>query len=116
MKFAEAALFRVAVSPSGKIRDGVRASDTVVQTRDSSVESGLARQRDQTNHLFATDTVSVHHEDSETSSRLGAKASGLGEKCAGNSVGWTCRTSGRQTAQDSSCGPPYSLSCGETGP
>ena len=82
MKFAKAALFRVAVSPSGKIRDGVR--------------QGRADAR------FVRGIWLGKTTDSETSSRLRAKASRLGEKLAGNSVGQTCRTPSRKTAQDSS--------------
>ena len=53
MKFAEAALFRVAVSPSGKIRDGIRQGRA-----DARFVRGmwLGKTTESDEHLFATDT------------------------------------------------------------
>ena len=53
MKFAEAAQFRVAVSPSGKIRDGIRQGRA-----DARLVRGiwLGKTSESGEHLFATDT------------------------------------------------------------
>ena len=89
----------MAVSPSGKIRDGVRQDRA-----DARFVRGiwLGKTTESGEHLFANEMGIVHDKDSETSSRLRAETCRLGQKLAGNSVGQTCRTPSGKTSQDSS--------------
>ena len=72
MKFAEAALFRVAVSPSGRIRDGIRQGRA-----DARFFRGiwLGKTTESDEHLFATDT-GVH----TTRNRLAGRPPGRPRK------------------------------------
>ena len=80
MKFAEAALFRV-------VEGREMESERVEQTRDLSVAYGLARPRNSMNISSRRGHRSVHHEDSETSSRHRAKTCRFGEEFARDAVG-----------------------------
>ena len=99
MKFAETALFRVAVSPSGKIRDWIRQGRA-----DARFVRGiwLGKTTESDEHLFATDTGVYTTTTVKRVPDSEQNTCRPGEKLAGNSVGLTCRTSSRQSAQDSS--------------
>ena len=76
------------MSPSGKIRDGVRQGRADAGSCRREIRPWNMAWED---HGIRWTSLrdrhgSVHHEDSETSSRLGAKACRLGEQLAGNSV------------------------------
>ena len=83
MKFAEAALFRVAVSPSGSIRDGIRQGRA-----DARFVHGiwLGQTTESDEHLFATDTGVYTTRTCEPISRHRAKTCRLGEEYARNAV------------------------------
>ena len=68
LKFAEAALFRLAVSPSKKVRSEVRQGRA-----DARFVCGIwfGKTSDSNEHLFGTDEGGVHDEDGETSPGLG---------------------------------------------
>ena len=99
MKFVEAAMFRVAVSPSGKIGDGVRQGGA-----DTRFVRGiwLGKTTESDEHLFANElgvytTRTVKRVPDSERKRADFVRSLQGK---------TCRTSGRQTAQDSSSSTP----------
>ena len=98
MKFAEAALFRVAVSPTGKIRDGImhgRADARFVR----GVWLGMSKEYD--GHLFATDTRVYTARTVKRVPDTEQKRADLVKSLQGTR--WD-RTPGGKTSQDSSSG------------
>ena len=102
MKFVEAALFRVALSPGGKIQDGSRRGRAEARFV-RGVWLGKTTESD--DHLFATDTGVYTTRTVKRVPDAEQKACRLGEKIARNAVRQACRTArtpSGKSSQDSS--------------
>ena len=96
MKFAEAALFRVAVSPSGRVRDEIRQGRA-----DARFVHGIWHGKT-TESLFATDTGVYTTRTVKRVRGREQRRADLVKKFAGNAMGQACRKASGKTSQDSS--------------
>ena len=99
MKFAEAALFRMAVPPCGRVRSEIRQDRA-----DARFVRGLwlGKTTESGEHLFATDSGVYTTRTVRRVPDTEPRRADLVNSFARNAVGQACRTPGGKTSQDSS--------------